>query len=155
MFAGGEPESDEQVGLAGAGVLEQHDGFAGVHVVPGGELAEGGGGDRGDGVDVELREPLEPGELGVGDAAGPAAFGAVVDLGGEDLSEVTEVGLPLPQRDVGQPGSFGADRGQVQLPGGRADRRLRRGVDGARGTVPAVAGRRGGGGGSLPVSRVS
>jgi hypothetical protein len=63
LFAGRQAEADEQVGLAGAGVAEQYDGFACVEVVPGGELAKGGGLQGGDGVDVEVGEPLEAGNL--------------------------------------------------------------------------------------------
>jgi hypothetical protein len=37
LLAGGEPEADEQVGLAGAGVAEQDDRLAGVQVSVGGE----------------------------------------------------------------------------------------------------------------------
>ena len=40
LFASREAKPDEQVGFAGAGVAEQHDGLAGVHVVPGGELPQ-------------------------------------------------------------------------------------------------------------------
>ena len=103
---------------------------------------------RGDGVDVEVREPFQPRELGVVDAPGAAAFGAVVDLGGEDFGEVAQVGVAFPVGDLGQAGRFGADGGQVQLAGGRADRGLRGGVDG-RLAWP------GGGHDSLPVSRSS
>ena len=125
------PEPDEQVGLAGAGVAEQHDGFAGVDVGAGGEVARVAGADGGGGVDVEVGEPFEAGEVGFVDAAGAAAFGAVVDLGGEDFGEVAEVGLAFPLGDLGEPGGFGADGGQVQLAGGGADGGLRGGVDGA------------------------
>ena len=120
------------MGLAGAGVAEQHDRFAGVHVVPGGQLAEQGGRDTGDGVDVEVRQAFEPRELGVVDAPGAASFGAVVDLGGQDFGEVAQVGVAFPVGDLGQADRFGAHRGQVQLACGRADRGLRGGIDGRR-----------------------
>jgi hypothetical protein len=42
---------------------------------------------EGDGVEVELRQPLEAGELRLGDASGAAAFGAVIDLGGQDFGQ--------------------------------------------------------------------
>ncbi len=147
LFAGGQSEPDQQVGLAGAGVAEQHDRFAGVQVVPGGELAEGGGLDGGDGVDVELREPFQAGELRVVDPAGAASFGAVVDLGGEHFGEEAEVGLSFPGGDLGQAGGFGTDGGQVQFAGGGADGGLRGGVDGFAGCR--------GGHVPLPVSRSS
>src|SRR3954464_6970490 len=83
LLAGSKTKTDQQMGLAGAAVAEQYDRFAGVHVVSGGELAEGGGLDSRDGVDVEVGEAFEPWELGVVDAPGAAAFAAVVDLGGE------------------------------------------------------------------------
>ena len=79
--------------------------------------------DGGDGVEVEVGEPFEARELGFGDAAGPAPFAAVVDLGGEDLGEERQVGLAFAGGDLGQPGGFGADGGQVQLAGGGADAR--------------------------------
>ena len=56
MFAGRQPEPYEQVGLAGAGVTEEHDWLAGIHVVPTGQLTEDGGRDAGHGVDVEVRQ---------------------------------------------------------------------------------------------------
>ena len=87
---------------------------------------------RRDGVDVEVGEPFQARELGLVDAAGAAAFGAVVDLGGEDLGEEPQVGLAFPDGDLGQAGGFGADGGQVQFPGGGADRGLGGGVDGRR-----------------------
>ena len=43
LFAGGQAEPDEQVGLAGAAVAEQHDRFAGVDVGAGGQRGELGG----------------------------------------------------------------------------------------------------------------
>ena len=92
MLAGGQPQADEQMRLAGARVPEQDDWLAGVDPCSGGEGCEGGG-DAGDGVGVEVGQPLDAGETGFGDAAGPAAFGAVVDLGGQDLGEVGQVGL--------------------------------------------------------------
>ena len=128
MFAGGQSEPDEQVGLAGAGVAEQHDRFAGVDPGAGGEVAEGGRGDAGHGVEVEVGQPFDAGELGFGDAAGAAAVGAVVDFGGEDFGEEREVGLPFPGGDLGEPGGFVADGGQVQFAGGGADGGLGGGV---------------------------
>jgi len=44
--------------LTSPAVAEQHDGFASVHVVPGAEVAHGGGRNGGHGVDVEVREPF-------------------------------------------------------------------------------------------------
>jgi len=58
LFAGCPTQPDEQVALAVAAVAEQHDGFASVHVVPGAEVAHGGGRNGGHGVDVEVREPF-------------------------------------------------------------------------------------------------
>ncbi len=42
VVAGGHPERDEQVGLAGAGVAEQHDGFAAVDPAAGRERGDRG-----------------------------------------------------------------------------------------------------------------
>ena len=44
--------------LTSPGVTEQHDWFAGIHVVPAGEVAQDGGCDAGDGVDVEVCQPF-------------------------------------------------------------------------------------------------
>jgi hypothetical protein len=66
------------VGLACSGVAEQRDRFAGVHVVPAGELAGSRGLDRRDGVDGEVSEPLQTRQLGVLDASGASSFGAGV-----------------------------------------------------------------------------
>jgi hypothetical protein len=117
LFAGCQPEPDEQVGLAGAGVTKQHDRFAGVHVVPGGEVSQDRGCDRGDGVDVEVRQPFQPGELRVVDAPSAAPLGAVVDFGGQHFGEVAQMGVAFPPSDLGQAGRFGANGGQVQLAG--------------------------------------
>ena len=100
------------MGLAGAGVTEQHDWFAGVHVVPAGQLPEDGGRDSGHGIDIEVRQAFQPRELGVVDAPGAAPFGAVVDLGGEDFGEVTQVGVAFPVGDLGEADRFGADVGR-------------------------------------------
>jgi hypothetical protein len=81
LLAGGQPEADEQVGLAGAGVAEQDQGLAGVDPRPGGQRGEGGR-DAGDGVGVEVGQPLDAREARFGDAAGAAAAGAIIDLGG-------------------------------------------------------------------------
>jgi len=118
--------------LTSLGVTEQHDWFAGVHVVTGGEVSQDGGCDAWDGVDVEVCQPFQSRELGVVDAAGTAPFGAVVDLGGEDLGGVAQVGLAFPVGDLGQADRFGAQRGQTQLACGGADRGLRGGPGGPK-----------------------
>ena len=41
LFAGGDAETVEEVGLAGAGVAERHDELAGGHVGAGGEVGQG------------------------------------------------------------------------------------------------------------------
>ena len=101
LLAGGQSQPDEQMRLAGPGVTEQHDRFAGVEIVPGGEVAEGGGCDAGYGVDVEVRQPFQSGELRVVDASGTAAFGAIVDFGGQHFGEVAQVGVAFPVGDLG------------------------------------------------------
>jgi hypothetical protein len=112
------------MGLAAAGVAEQHDRLAGVDPRPGGQRGEGGR-DAGDRVGVKVGEPLDPRELRFSD---PAAAGAVIDLRGEDLGQVGQMGLPFPDGDLGEPGGVGADGGQLELAGGRADRRQGSGV---------------------------
>jgi len=91
-------------------------------------VREEGRGDGGDGVGVEVGQPLEPGEAGVGDAAGAAPGGAVVEFGGQDLGEVGQVGGMVPGGDLGEAGGLVADGGQVQLAGGGADGGLGGGV---------------------------
>jgi hypothetical protein len=102
------PESPEQDQLLG-----------GVDPRPGREDGEGGG-DAGDAVGFEVGQPVAPREAGFGHAAGPAAAGAVVYLGGQDLCEVAQVGVPFPDGDVGEPGGVSADGRQFQLAGGGA-----------------------------------
>jgi hypothetical protein len=116
------------VGLAGAAVAEQHDRLSGVQVGACGQARELRGSDGGDGVGVEVGEALEARELRLGDAAGAAAAGAVVEFGGEDFGEVGQVGASFPGGDLGQPGSFGPDGGQLQLAGCGADGGLGGGV---------------------------
>src|SRR5919197_712592 len=53
--------------------------------------------------------------------AGPAACGALVDLGGQHLGQEAAVGEPLAGGVVGDPWALGGDGGQVQLPAGDPD----------------------------------
>jgi len=99
------------VALAGAGVAEHHDGFPCLEIGAGGQVGEGGWGDRWDGGQVEVGEALEAGELGFGHAADPASLEPVVDLGGEDFGEVSQVGAAFPDRDLREPDGLGADGG--------------------------------------------
>jgi hypothetical protein len=143
LLAGGQTERDEQMGLAGAGIPKQHNGFAGIHVGAGGQRDELCAADSGDGVDVELGQPLDPWELRRGDAAGAAAFGAFVDLGGQHLSQEDGVGLAFADGDLGKPCRFGADGGEMQVAGCGGDRRVRgrvrhRGPGGGRGGHPLL-----------------
>jgi hypothetical protein len=94
---------------------------SGVDPAAGGEGGDLGGADGGDGVGVEVGEPLEAGEPGFGDPAGAATAVPVVELGGENLGEVAEVGVPFPGGDVGEAGGFGSDGGQAELAGGGPD----------------------------------
>jgi hypothetical protein len=64
-----------------------------------------------DGVDVEVREAFDPGELGFVDPSDPAPFAAVIDLSGQDLGEEPQVGMTFPHCDLGQPGRLGPDGG--------------------------------------------
>src|SRR6185369_9555376 len=109
-------------------VAEQHHRFAFVQVGARGQAGELAGGDGGDGVGVEVGQPLEAGEAGFGDAAGAAPGGTVVELGGQDLGEVGQVGGVFPGGDLGQAGGLVADGGQGQLAGGDADRGLGGGI---------------------------
>src|ERR1700751_5457630 len=63
---------------------------------------------------------------GGGDGAAPG--GAVVELGGQDLGEVGQVGGVFPGGDLGQPGGLVADGGQLELAGRGADGGLGGGV---------------------------
>jgi len=90
------------VGLARAGVTDQHDRLPGVDPRAGGESGKLGG-DAGDGIGVEVGQPLEAGDAGFADAAGAAAAGPVVGLGSQDLGKVgrrptTAAKSPPPRR---------------------------------------------------------
>ena len=116
------------MGLAGAAVAEQHDRLAFVQVGACGQVCELAGGDGGDGVGVEVGQPLEAREPGFGDAPGAAPDGAVVELGGQDFGEVGQVGGAFPGGDLGQPGGLVADGGQLEVAGRGADGGLGGGV---------------------------
>jgi hypothetical protein len=58
---------------------------------------------------TSVLKPLEARETRFADAAGAAPARPVVGLGGEDLGEISQVGLALPDRDLRHPGSVGAD----------------------------------------------
>ena len=75
---------------------------------------------------LKSASPLEAGESGVGDAAGAAAGGAVIQLSGQDLGEVAQVGGVVAGGDLGQPGGLGADGGQHAVRGRRRRSRPRR-----------------------------
>jgi hypothetical protein len=102
------------VGLARTGVSKKDNRLAGVHVPTRGEVAQRRGADSGDGVDVEVGQAFEAGKLGLVDGPGAAPVTAVVDLRRQDLGEELQVGLVFAGGDLGQPGRFGADGGQVQ-----------------------------------------
>jgi len=89
------------VGLAGAGVAEQHDGLTAVDPAAGCERGEGGSVNAGGGGEVEAGEGFEAGEAGFLAAAVAAAGVARVDLGGLDLGEERSVGEPLAGGGVG------------------------------------------------------
>ncbi len=93
--------------------------------MPGGRAGRGQGGDR---VGVEVGQPLDAGEAGLGYAAGPAPGGPVVELGGQDLGEVGQVSGLLPGGDLGQPGGLVADGGQLELAGRGANGGLGSGI---------------------------
>lgn len=88
LFTRRKAQSDEQMGFAGSRVCDRHDRLAGVHVLPGGQLPQQCWGDGGYGVNDALRQPFQPGELGIVDAPSAAPSGAVVDPGAQDLAEV-------------------------------------------------------------------
>src|SRR5262249_14852112 len=117
LLAGGQAQADQQVGLAGAGVAEQHDRLALVQVGAGGQAGEDGRGDGRVGVGAEVGQPFDAREAGFGDAAGAAAGGAVIQLGGEDFGEVGQVGGVFPGGDLGEAGGLVADGGQLELAG--------------------------------------
>ena len=63
------------------------------------------------GTAVRAKAALEAGDLGFGHAADPASLEPVVDLGGEDFGEVSQVGAAFPDRDLREPDGLGADGG--------------------------------------------
>jgi hypothetical protein len=120
LLAGSQPETDEQVGFAGAGVTERDDRLAGVDPRAGCQGCELSG-DAGDDVGVEVGQPLEAGEAGFADAAGSAPAGPVVGFGGQDLGQKGQVGLAFPDGDLGEPDGVGTDGRQLELTSRGAD----------------------------------
>jgi hypothetical protein len=59
--------------------------------------------------------------VGLQQAAGPAALGALVDLGGQHLGQEAAVGEALAGGIVGDRGGLLGDGGQVQLAAGDPD----------------------------------
>jgi hypothetical protein len=67
---------------------------------------------------------------------GAAAPGAIVQPGGEDLSQVAEVSVAFPGGDLGQPGGLGPDGGRLEFTGRGADGGLGGGAgDGGHGAL--------------------
>src|SRR5207247_6819297 len=87
LLAGGKAEPDEQVALAGAGVAEQHDGFAGVEVGAGRERGDGRRVDRRGGGQVEVGQAFGAWEPRFGDATLGSSFSAFGDFGGGGLGK--------------------------------------------------------------------
>src|SRR5215213_2556125 len=83
--------------LTSLAVAEQHDGFASVHVVPGGEVAHGGGRNGGHGVDVEVRGRFQSGKLRVVDTPGATSF-ASQSTGNSLQTLYSGLGSPTPGR---------------------------------------------------------
>lgn len=69
LFTRGDPEGNEEVGFAGAGIAEQHDRVTGVEVGARREGGNGGGVDGRRGVEVEVGESFGAREAGFVDAA--------------------------------------------------------------------------------------
>jgi hypothetical protein len=107
------------VALARAGVAQQHDGLAGVHVGAAGQGGDGGRVDRWGGGEVEVGQALHAGETSFVHAPGPAALGPLVHFGREDLGQKTQIGRLGTLGHLGHMGGVGAHHGQAQFPGGR------------------------------------
>jgi hypothetical protein len=82
---------------------------------------DGGGWDAGRDRAVEVLQPLEAGEVGLQQPAGPAALGALVDLGSQHLGQEAAVGEPLAGGVVGDAWALVGDGGQVQPAAGDPD----------------------------------
>src|SRR5206468_5657442 len=117
LLAGGQAQADQQVGLAGAAVAEQHDRVAFVQVGTRGQVRELAGCDGGNGVGIEVGEAFEAGEAGFGDAAGAAPGGAVIPLGGEDFGEGGQGGGGFPGGGLGGAGGLGPGGGAGAVAG--------------------------------------
>ena len=128
LFAGRQAQAGQQVGLAGAAVAEEHDRLAFVHVGARRQAGQLPGAREGAASALKSASRLMRGKARVGDAAGAAPGGAVIQFGGQDLGEVAQVGGVVPDGDLGQPGGLVADGGQAQLAGRGADGGLRGGI---------------------------
>jgi hypothetical protein len=62
-----------------------------------GQLPDARRGDLGSFVEAEVLEPLQAGEVGLGDAAVPAALASVLQLGFQHGGEEAQVALALPE----------------------------------------------------------
>jgi hypothetical protein len=107
--------------LPRAAVTEQDDRVADVQIGAARQRGDRGGVHRGCCRQVEVGQALHARELRLVDSPLASPFGAVVDLGREDLGQEGQVRQPVALGDVGQPGGLGPDRGEMQLPGGGAD----------------------------------
>jgi hypothetical protein len=85
----------------------------------------GGGIDGLGGSQVEVGQPLDPGETGFMNPALSPAFGAHVHLGGQHLGQVTQVRRVRTLGHLGQAHALGAHRRQVELSRRRPDGGLR------------------------------
>jgi hypothetical protein len=115
LFAGGDSEGDEQMGLAGAGIAEQNHGFAAVDPAAIGQRGDGGGRDHWGGVEVEPGEGLRRGKRASFIRGSRRRIWRGVDLGGEQLREVGPVGWPRrgqqhPPRAAAWVRTVGSDR---------------------------------------------
>jgi len=123
LFTRGEAHRDEEMRFAGAGVAEQHDGFAGVEVGAGCERRDRRRVHSRRGREVEVGEAFDAREPRFGDASLAASLGAFVDFGGEDLGKEGEVGVLRALRDLRESAGVGTHDREAQLAGRGADRR--------------------------------
>ena len=119
-------QPDQQVRLPRAGVADQAQRLPGGDPLAAGQRRDQRRGNVGVRGEVEVLQPLRPGEPGLADEPGPAPRLPVIALQRQQLGEEPLVAGLLAQRDPGDLAVAVPDRGQPQDRAGPLDRRVHR-----------------------------
>lgn len=110
----GDAKGGSQMGFPGSALAQQDDRLGALDVAAGGKLANAGGGDLRALVEVELVEGLDARQARLLESPLDGAALALLDLGGEQRLQVTQVAVLLANHLLSQLGELRAQDRQTQ-----------------------------------------